>query len=65
MDRLRTAANKVVIPSAPKRVDVLPPVTPEEYAGMKAADLALLVQSRIQACMDANTTDDLLKTTAD
>ena len=33
----------------------LPPITPEEYAGMKAADLAQLVQSRIEECIRANT----------
>lgn len=32
----------------------LPPITPEEYAGMKAADLAQLVQERIEACIQAN-----------
>jgi hypothetical protein len=35
----------------------LPPITPEEYAGMKAADLAQLVQERIQACIDEHTAD--------
>ena len=37
------------------QVHYLPPVTPEEYAGMKAADLAQLVQSRIAECITANT----------
>ena len=32
----------------------LPPIPAEEYEGMKAADLASLVQSRIQACIQAN-----------
>ena len=35
----------------------LPPIAPEEYAGMKAADLAQLVQSRIQTCIDEHTAD--------
>ena len=39
--------------SAPITVQVhyLKPITPEEYTGMKAADLAELVRSRIQACI--------------
>ena len=36
------------------QVHYLPPILPEEYAGMKAAELADLVQSRIQECIDAN-----------
>lgn len=43
--------------SAPLAVQVhyLAPITPEEYDGMKAADLAQLVQSRIQACISEKT----------
>lgn len=33
----------------------LSPIMPEEYAGMKAAEVAELVKSRIQACIDENT----------
>ena len=33
----------------------LEPILPEEYAGMKTNQLAELVQSRIQACIDENT----------
>lgn len=33
----------------------LKPILPEEYAGMKTNQLAELVKSRIQACIDANT----------
>ena len=36
------------------QIHYLPPILPEEYAGMKAAELADLVQSRIQECIDAN-----------
>lgn len=32
----------------------LPPILPEEYQGMKTNQLAALVKSRIQACMDEN-----------
>ena len=32
----------------------LKPIMPEEYAGMKATEIAALVKSRIQECMDAN-----------
>lgn len=32
----------------------LPPILPEEYAGMKTTQLADLVKSRIQECLDAN-----------
>ena len=32
----------------------LPPILPEEYAGMKTPQLAELVKSRIQECLDAN-----------
>ena len=32
----------------------LKPIAPEEYAGMKAAEVAELVKERIQACIDAN-----------
>ena len=39
------------------QVHYLPPIAPEEYAGMKAADLAQLVQSRIQTCIDEHTAD--------
>jgi len=35
----------------------LKPIMPEEYAGMKAADLAQLVQSRIEACIAAHTAE--------
>ena len=43
--------------SQPLKVQMhyLPPIMPEEYAGMKAAELAELVQSRIAACIKANT----------
>ena len=43
--------------SQPLKVQIhyLPPIMPEEYAGMKAAELAELVQSRIAACIEANT----------
>ena len=43
--------------SQPLKVQMhyLPPIMPEEYAGMKAAELAELVQSRIAACIEANT----------
>ena len=34
----------------------LKPIMPEEYAGMKATDVAALVKARIQECIDANTT---------
>ena len=34
----------------------LKPIMPEEYAGMKATDVAALVKSRIQECIDAHTT---------
>ena len=34
------------------QVHYLKPITPDEYAGMKAADLAELVKSRIAACME-------------
>ena len=37
------------------QIHYLPPITPEEYAGMKAADLAALVQGRIEECITANT----------
>ena len=37
------------------QVHYLKPITPEEYAGMKAADLADLVKSRIAECMEQNT----------
>lgn len=33
----------------------LKPIAYEEYAGMKAAEVAALVKSRIQECIDANT----------
>ncbi len=33
----------------------LPPVLPQEYEGMKAAELAQLVQSRIEECIRTNT----------
>ena len=33
----------------------LAPIMPEEYAGMKATDVAALVKARIQACIDAHT----------
>ena len=36
------------------QIHYLPPITPEEYAGMKAADLAALVQGRIEECIKAN-----------
>ena len=43
--------------SAPVTVQLhyLSPIMPEEYAGMKAAEVAELVKSRIQACIDENT----------
>ena len=43
--------------SAPVTVQLhyLSPILPEEYAGMKAAEVAELVKSRIQACIDENT----------
>ena len=37
------------------QIHYLPPIRPEEYAGMKAADLAALVQGRIEECIKANT----------
>ena len=42
--------------SAPITVQVhyLKPISPEEYEGMKASELAELVRSRIQACMEQN-----------
>lgn len=42
--------------SKPLKVQIhyLEPIQPEEYAGMKAADLAQLVQSRIAAAIEAN-----------
>ena len=36
------------------QVHYLKPISPEEYAGMTAADLAELVQSRIEDCMKEN-----------
>ncbi len=36
------------------QIHYLPPIQYEEYQGMKAAQLAELVQSRIQACLDAH-----------
>lgn len=36
------------------QIHYLPPILPEEYAGMKAAELADLVQSRIAQCIDVN-----------
>ena len=43
--------------SAPVTVQLhyLSPILPEEYAGMKAAEVAELVKSRIQRCIDENT----------
>ena len=45
--------------SKPVRVQLhyLKPIEPEEYAGLKAAEVAALVKSRIQACIDANLTE--------
>jgi 1-acyl-sn-glycerol-3-phosphate acyltransferase len=42
--------------SAPVKVQLhyLEPIAYEEYAGMKAAEVAALVKARIQACLDAN-----------
>ena len=42
--------------SAPVRVQLhyLKPIAYEEYAGMKAAEVAALVKARIQACIDEN-----------
>lgn len=42
--------------SAPVRVQLhyLKPIAYEEYAGMKASEVAALVKARIQACLDAN-----------
>ena len=37
------------------QIHYLKPIQPEEYAGMKAAELAELVQSRIADCIDKNT----------
>ena len=34
------------------QIHYLPPILPEEYAGMKASELADLVQSRIAQCID-------------
>lgn len=36
------------------QIHYLPPILPEEYAGMKASELADLVQSRIAQCIDVN-----------
>lgn len=36
------------------QIHYLPPILPEEYAGMKAAELAELVQGRIKECIEAN-----------
>ena len=43
--------------SAPVTVQLhyLTPIQPEEYAGMKAAEVAELVKGRIQKCIDENT----------
>ena len=43
--------------SAPVAVQLhyLTPIQPEEYAGMKAAEVAELVKGRIQKCIDENT----------
>lgn len=36
------------------QIHYLKPILPEEYEGMKAADLAALVKARIAACLEAN-----------
>lgn len=43
--------------SKPVKVQLhyLKPIAYEEFAGMKAAEVAVLVKDRIQACLDANT----------
>ena len=40
------------------QIHYLPPIRPEEYAGMKAADLAALVQGRIEECITANVPEE-------
>ena len=52
---------KVLDQKGSKRLSVqmhyLKPIYPEEFAGMKAAEVAALVKSRIQECIDANITE--------